>query len=76
MSENLLSIAITSAILLAMLVFVPCLELTAKSCKRINRSVWRAGNRTDGSTSEFLGAAPESPERANKQADSRSPNAA
>lgn len=44
MSESLISIAITSAILLAMLVFVPCLELTARGCRRIKRSAWRAGN--------------------------------
>jgi hypothetical protein len=76
MSENLVSTAITSAILLAMLVFVPCLELTARGCKRINRSLWRAGNQTDGSTTESLNSALESPTRTNKQADSRSSNAA
>lgn len=76
MSENLVSIIISFAILLMMFAFVPCLEFTARGCKKINRSVWPAGKRRDDPTTESLGVAAESPERVNKKANSRSSNAA
>jgi hypothetical protein len=67
MPESLVSIAITSVILLGMLVFVPCLELTARGCRRMYRSRRFAGERKDPTT----GATPTS-----QRDDSRSSNAA
>jgi hypothetical protein len=68
MSENLMSITITVAILTLILVFVPCLELMARGCRRINRSRWPARKRKDEATAES--------QRNSQQANSRSSNAA
>jgi len=61
MSEDLLSIAITFAILLIMFIFVPCLEVTARGCKKIGRSFSPARNREDWPAASFLRSASKSP---------------
>jgi hypothetical protein len=65
MPESLVSIAITFAILLAMVAFVPCLELTAQGCRRMFRT--RGEERKDPTTEAT---------RTNQRDDSRSSNAA
>jgi hypothetical protein len=76
MSESLVSIIISFAILLMMFVFVPCLEFTVRGCKKIDRSLSPAGKRRDDPTTESLGVAAELAERANKKASSTNSNAA
>jgi len=66
MSENLMSITITFVILTLILVFVPCLDLMARGCRKINQTRWSAGKRKDEPTTKSLRT---------KQANSRSSNA-
>ncbi|WP_158944508.1 hypothetical protein [Granulicella sp. S190] len=76
MSENLISITISCAILLMMFVFVPCLELTARGCRKINRSMRPLEKHKDNSKTKSVDVMPESLDPVNKQANSRSSNAA
>lgn len=75
MSENMISIAISLAILLMMLVFVPCMEVTARGCKRINRTLRQGGDHEDDSARSSLIADLESSVRATNDKNSRSSNA-
>ena len=75
MSENMLSITISFAILLVILIFVPCLEWTARGCKKINRSFGFVRSRDERSTTAYLKATTASM-RKNNEKNSRSSDAA
>jgi hypothetical protein len=74
MSETLISITITLCILVTMLLFVPCMELTARGCRKVSRSFRPGIDREDDPT-----PSPTSPleyERTTTEKNSRSSNAA
>jgi hypothetical protein len=73
MSENMLSITISFVILLVILIFVPCLELTARGCQKINRSFGFGRRGEEKTTTSSLKA---TTEPRNNKKNSRSSDAA